>query len=164
MLVARHDPLVAQHGRPLRGEIIGIAVAGQQLVDPMGPLVRIAIGQESLRFRSAVGSRPAISIDVRRTNVASSHTGDGGIPSVVNCLNTASSMKFFAGGNCVDRRTQRQRRPKHRHLPLIAGHDRHRARQIACLVTKPVELTSAISVSFGSNFVISVTSSTEPSE
>ncbi len=50
------------------------------------------------RVSSGVGSRPAMSIAARRRNVASSHTADGGTPSVLSLANTSSSTKFFGGG------------------------------------------------------------------
>ena len=84
------------------------------------------------------------------------------MPSVLSCLNTSSSMKFFGGGKSFTDRAQRHAGAEHGDLPLIAGHHRHvpdRSR----VFTSPLGVTSAISVSFGSNCVIAVTSSVEPS-
>ena len=42
-----------------------------------------------------------MSTQVRRMNVASSHGAEAGMPTARSFLNTKSSMKFRAGGNCA---------------------------------------------------------------
>ena len=41
-----------------------------------------------------------MSSETRRMKVASSHTGEGGMPICFRLAKTSSSTKFFAGGRC----------------------------------------------------------------
>ena len=96
----------------------------------MGPLVRIGVGQKSLRFLG--GRQPAGDVDRRaadeRRIVAHRRRRNA---QRLKLLEHGLVDEILRRRHSIDRRTQRQRGAKHRHLPLIAGHDRHRAGQIA---------------------------------
>ena len=58
-----------------------------------------SVSARNCRASSALGNRPATSTVTRRTNVGSSHTSDGGMPTFLSLLNTSSSMKLLVRGS-----------------------------------------------------------------
>ena len=62
--------------------------------------------------------------------MASSHTGDGGTPSVFSLVKTRSSTKFCEGGRLSTFTPKRDIGPEHGYVSLVAGHHGHVAGQI----------------------------------
>ena len=65
------------HVPPVFGPVAAVRVAGEELVDQLGPLVGVAVADEIAKFRRGVGIRPVRSRVTRRMKPSSLTIGAG---------------------------------------------------------------------------------------
>ena len=130
-LVGVLPPLVAQDRGPLVGEVVGVVGAVEQAVDRACRACSGRCRPGTARSRPSVGSRPAMSsVDAAQERRVVAHRRRRQAERL-QLLEDQLVDEVLRRRQVVDRHAQRNRRAEHADLPLIAGHDRDAAGQLA---------------------------------